>query len=99
MNGVGAIVLLMFVLIAGVACVYVIATGVPQTAFVDSNGNTTSEQANSSRVIVQNGTAPVVGVIGGGLAILMVILLIITIVTGILVFSSRTSYYSHSRYR
>jgi hypothetical protein len=98
-NGFAAVALLLFVVIAGVACVFVIATGVPQTAFVDSTGNTTSAQANASRSIVQNGTAPVVGVVGSGLAIILVVVLIIILVAGILMAHKSTGYYSHSRYR
>lgn len=99
MNGFAAVALLLFVVIAGVACVFVIATGVPQTAFVDSSGNTTSAQANASRTIVQNGTAPVVGIVGSGVAVILVIVLIIILVSGIMLANKKTGYYSHSRYR
>lgn len=97
MNGFGAVALLMFVVIAGVACVFVIAAGVSQTPFVDSSGNTTSNQTNASQRVVANGTAPVTGVIGGGMVIILAIVLIAILVGGILV-ATKGGGYSSSRY-
>lgn len=96
----GELALIMLCAVGAVLCVYVIAAGTSSTAFVDSQGNTTSAQSNASRLVVGNGTAPVSGAVGGGLVVIIAVLLVIFVVGGIAVYASKTTHSNfRSRYR
>jgi archaellum biogenesis protein FlaJ (TadC family) len=93
----GALALIMICAIGAVMCVYVIAAGLPSTAFVDSQGNTTSEQTNISRSVVGNGTAPIGGAVGGGIILIVAVLIVAAVVGGIIL--AMPKHNSYSRYR
>jgi len=90
----GALALIMICAIGAVGCVYVIAVATPSTAFVDSQGNTTSQQVNASRLTVANGTAPIGGAVGGGIILIVAVLIIAAVAGGIILAMPKHNTYS-----
>lgn len=85
----GVLAMMMFVVVAAVMGIFVIAGGNARTPFVDSAGNTTGAQANASQNIINNGTATVIAPIGGGFVLIVAVLLIVFIVGGLIAVAPR----------